>query len=84
MQAPRACWPISDRVGRARPPPPPLGACGNKGTEAASVSSSWTTTSLSGNGRTNREIGRELHVAEKTVKNYVSQILAHLGRETRT
>lgn len=29
-------------------------------------------------GRTNREIGEELHLAEKTVKNYVSGILAKL------
>ena len=30
------------------------------------------------NGRTNREIGEELHLAEKTVKNYVSSILSKL------
>jgi DNA-binding NarL/FixJ family response regulator len=29
-------------------------------------------------GRTNREIGAELHLAEKTVRNYVSSILAKL------
>jgi two-component system response regulator DevR len=29
-------------------------------------------------GRTNREIGAELHLAEKTVKNYVSSILSKL------
>jgi len=29
-------------------------------------------------GRTNREIGEDLHLAEKTVKNYVSSILAKL------
>jgi two-component system response regulator DevR len=29
-------------------------------------------------GRTNREIGQELHLAEKTVKNYVSSILSKL------
>jgi len=29
-------------------------------------------------GRTNREIGDDLHLAEKTVKNYVSSILAKL------
>ena len=29
-------------------------------------------------GRTNRQIGDELHLAEKTVKNYVSSILAKL------
>lgn len=30
------------------------------------------------NGKTNREIGDELHLAEKTVKNYVSSILSKL------
>jgi two-component system response regulator DevR len=35
-------------------------------------------------GRTNRQIGEELHLTEKTVKNYVSSILAKLevGRRT--
>jgi DNA-binding NarL/FixJ family response regulator len=47
-------------------------------------------------GRTNREIGEELRLAEKTIKNYVSSILsklevarraeaaAYLARHTRT
>jgi DNA-binding NarL/FixJ family response regulator len=30
-------------------------------------------------GKTNREIGAELYLAEKTVKNYVSNLLAKLG-----
>jgi two-component system response regulator DevR len=34
-------------------------------------------------GKTNREIGDELHLAEKTVKNYVSSILSKLGRVDR-
>jgi two-component system, NarL family, response regulator DevR len=34
--------------------------------------------SLVADGRTNREIGEELHLAEKTVKNYVSSILSKL------
>jgi DNA-binding NarL/FixJ family response regulator len=29
-------------------------------------------------GKTNKQIGDELHLAEKTVKNYVSSILAKL------
>jgi len=33
---------------------------------------------LVSHGRTNRQIGEELHLAEKTVKNYVSSILAKL------
>ncbi|HSL67370.1 MAG TPA: response regulator transcription factor [Actinomycetota bacterium] len=34
--------------------------------------------SLVADGKTNREIGEELHLAEKTVKNYVSNILSKL------
>ena len=33
---------------------------------------------------TNREIGVEMHLAEKTVKNYVSNVLAKLGMSRRT
>jgi len=39
---------------------------------------------LIGRGLTNRQIGEELFLAEKTVKNYVSSILAKLGFERRT
>ncbi|WP_087872573.1 response regulator [Arthrobacter globiformis] len=39
---------------------------------------------LIGQGLTNRQIGEELFLAEKTVKNYVSSILAKLGFERRT
>jgi two-component system, NarL family, response regulator DevR len=35
-------------------------------------------------GLTNRAIGTELHLAEKTVKNYVSSLLAKLGMSRRT
>jgi two-component system, NarL family, response regulator DevR len=35
-------------------------------------------------GRTNRQIGEALYLAEKTVKNYVSNLLAKLGLERRT
>jgi DNA-binding NarL/FixJ family response regulator len=35
-------------------------------------------------GRTNRQIGEELFLAEKTVKNYVSRLLAKMGMERRT
>jgi DNA-binding NarL/FixJ family response regulator len=39
---------------------------------------------LIGEGLTNRRIGEEMHLAEKTVKNYVSSLLAKLGMERRT
>ncbi|MGH9092650.1 MAG: response regulator [Acidimicrobiales bacterium] len=39
---------------------------------------------LIADGRTNRQIGEEMFLAEKTVKNYVSNLLAKLGMERRT
>ncbi|MEX0664663.1 MAG: response regulator transcription factor [Acidimicrobiia bacterium] len=35
-------------------------------------------------GLTNRQIAERIHLAEKTVKNYVSNLLAKLGMERRT
>lgn len=40
--------------------------------------------SLLAEGRTNRQIADEMFLAEKTVKNYVSRLLAKLGMERRT
>ena len=39
---------------------------------------------LVADGLTNRQIGATLHLAEKTVKNYVSSILHKLGFSRRT
>ena len=39
---------------------------------------------LIGEGLTNRQIGERMFLAEKTVKNYVSHLLAKLGLERRT
>ncbi len=39
---------------------------------------------LIGEGKTNRQIGEEMFLAEKTVKNYVSNLLAKLGMSRRT
>ena len=39
---------------------------------------------LIGEGMTNRQIGERLFLAEKTVKNYVSHLLAKLGMQRRT
>jgi two-component system, NarL family, response regulator DevR len=39
---------------------------------------------LVGGGLTNRQIAAEMFLAEKTVKNYVSSLLAKLGFERRT
>ncbi|MEW1840448.1 helix-turn-helix transcriptional regulator, partial [Nonomuraea angiospora] len=39
---------------------------------------------LIGEGLTNRQIGEQLFLAEKTVKNYVSNLLAKLNMQRRT
>ncbi|MFB7758569.1 response regulator transcription factor, partial [Streptomyces sp. NPDC056121] len=39
---------------------------------------------LIGEGLTNRVIGEHLHLAEKTIKNYVSSLLSKLGMERRS
>ena len=39
---------------------------------------------LIGDGLTNRQIAEQVHLAEKTVKNYVSNLLMKLGMERRT
>ncbi|MBU3869357.1 response regulator transcription factor [Streptomyces sp. 4503] len=39
---------------------------------------------LIGEGLTNRVIGERLHLAEKTIKNYVSSLLSKLGMERRS
>jgi two-component system, NarL family, response regulator DevR len=39
---------------------------------------------LIGEGLTNRQIGERMHLAEKTIKNYVSNLLAKLGMSRRT
>ncbi|MFE3292177.1 response regulator [Rhodococcus sp. NPDC059234] len=39
---------------------------------------------LIGEGLTNREIGQRMHLAEKTVKNYVSRLFTKLGMQRRT
>ena len=43
-----------------------------------------TVLDLIGAGLTNREIGERMFLAEKTVKNYVSHLLAKLGMQRRT
>jgi len=39
---------------------------------------------LISDGKTNRQIGTEMYLAEKTVKNYVSRLLAKLGMARRS
>ena len=40
--------------------------------------------SLLGQGKTNREIAKLLHITEGTARNYISRILAELGVSDRT
>ena len=40
--------------------------------------------SLVAQGKTNREIAKSLRLTEKTVRNYVSNILSKLGLKNRT
>ncbi|MFL6142936.1 MAG: response regulator [Labedaea sp.] len=44
----------------------------------------WAVLDLIGEGLTNRQIGDQLLLAEKTVKNHVSHLLAKLGMRRRT
>jgi DNA-binding NarL/FixJ family response regulator len=39
---------------------------------------------LIGEGLTNRQIGEQMHLAEKTIKNYVTGLLSKLGMQRRT
>jgi two-component system response regulator DevR len=43
-----------------------------------------TVLELIGEGLTNRQIGERMFLAEKTIKNYVSHLLAKLGMQRRT
>jgi DNA-binding NarL/FixJ family response regulator len=51
---------------------------------AALTEQERTVLELIGEGLTNREIGERMFLAEKTVKNYVSHLLAKLGMQRRT
>ena len=39
---------------------------------------------LIGEGLTNRQIGEQMHLVEKTIKNYVTGLLSKLGMQRRT
>ena len=63
---------------RLRTPAPPAGPL------AGLTEQERTTLELIGEGLSNRQIAGRMFVAEKTVKNYVSRLLAKLGMERRT
>jgi DNA-binding NarL/FixJ family response regulator len=72
---PAATSAVLERMRRAAEPAGPLAALSEQ---------ERTVLELIGEGLTNRQIGERMFLAEKTVKNYVSHILAKLGLERRT
>jgi two-component system, NarL family, response regulator DevR len=59
-------------------------AAEKKGPAAMLSEQERTVLALIGEGLTNRQIGERMFLAEKTVKNYVSHLLAKLGMQRRT
>jgi DNA-binding NarL/FixJ family response regulator len=72
---PTATSAVLARMRRAAEPTGPLDALSDQ---------ERTVLDLIGEGLTNRQIGERMFLAEKTVKNYVSHVLAKLGMERRT
>jgi DNA-binding NarL/FixJ family response regulator len=72
---PTATTAVLERMRRAAQPSGPLSKLSDQ---------ERTVLELIGEGLTNRQIGERMFLAEKTVKNYVSHLLAKLGLERRT
>jgi DNA-binding NarL/FixJ family response regulator len=70
---------VGPAMSRARPP---AGVDGDR--LALLTDQERTVLRLIGEGLTNRQIGQRMGLAEKTVKNYTSHLLAKLGLERRT
>jgi DNA-binding NarL/FixJ family response regulator len=73
----RCCCQTSRQAGL--PPPAEDG-----GKPAALTGQEHRVLELIGEGLTNRQIGERMFLAEKTVKDYVSSVLATFGLERRT
>ncbi|MBF6170816.1 response regulator [Nocardia blacklockiae] len=71
----RAAAALMERLRRSTEPDGPL---------AALTDQERKLLDLLGEGLTNRQIAERMFLAEKTVKNYVSRLLAKLGMERRT
>jgi two-component system, NarL family, response regulator DevR len=71
----RAAAALMDRLRRSTQPDGPL---------AGLTDQERKLLDLLGDGLTNRQIAERMFLAEKTVKNYVSRLLAKLGMERRT
>jgi two-component system response regulator DevR len=74
---------LFDDVGPSAPRVRPPGAAGGDRL-ALLTDQERTVLRLIGEGLTNRQIGQRMGLAEKTVKNYTSHLLAKLGLERRT
>ena len=72
---PSATTAVLERMRRATEPAGPLAGLSEQ---------ERTVLDLIGEGLTNRQIGERMFLAEKTVKNYVSHLLAKLGLGSRT
>jgi DNA-binding NarL/FixJ family response regulator len=72
---PAATTAVLDRLRRAEQPSGPLAKLSEQ---------ERTVLELIGEGLTNRQIGERMFLAEKTIKNYDSHLLAKLGLERRT
>ena len=72
---PTATAAVLDRIRRASEPAGPTALLSDQ---------ERTVLELIGEGLTNRQIGQRMFLAEKTIKNYVSHLLAKLGLERRT
>jgi DNA-binding NarL/FixJ family response regulator len=72
-----------DDVSPGLPRTPPAGAAGGDRLGLL-TDQERTVLQLIGEGLTNRQIGQRMGLAEKTVKNYTSHLLAKLGLERRT
>jgi len=72
---PTATTAVLERMRRAAEPAGPVATLSDQ---------ERTVLRLIGEGLTNRQIGERMFLAEKTVKNYVSHLLAKLGLERRT
>jgi two-component system response regulator DevR len=66
---------VLERLRAPNPPEDPLGALSTQERKILD---------LIAEGKTNRQIGEEMFLAEKTVKNYVSHLLAKLGMARRS